>query len=235
MDFEYTRIETGDGSPTLRLSAEGEAMHALEGAFTETQYIYQPTVEKATVNVENPRFLSVGLGLGYNEILIVAESVKHGRQPELIHSYESVPELIRCFRGWIQGEDTELNGVYDDIVTRYAQHYALPASAIQFRLEDLLDQGKLVLDTAITARTLPPKVNAICFDAFSSKTSPELWSEEFLNEFFKNAAAEKCFLSTYACTGALKRALKNNGFEVEIKKGFGVKRESTFARKITSL
>jgi tRNA U34 5-methylaminomethyl-2-thiouridine-forming methyltransferase MnmC len=181
--------------------------------------------------VENPALISVGLGLGYNEILIVCESIRQGRMPRLIHSYESVGGLVENFRGWIQDKESELAAVYDAILNLYAEKYAVPASAMKFRLQDLLAQNKLILDGAITAETVPPFANGICFDAFSSKTSPELWTEEFLNRFFKNAAMEKCFLSTYACTGALKRALKNSGFTVEIKKGFGVKRESTFASK----
>ena len=226
----YTRLETADGSPTLKLSSEGEPMHSLEGAFTETQYIYQPIVEKAFESVENPVILSVGLGLGYNEILAVCESIKQGKLPSLIQSYEAVPELRTAFEDWICNE-ADSNTIYDDILQRYAEHYSLPASAILFRLRDLLSANKLILDGAIEATTVPPRANAICFDAFSNKTNPELWNEEFLTQFFKNASSEKCYVSTYACTGTLKRALKTNGFLVELKKGFGTKRESTAATK----
>ncbi len=206
-------------------------MHAMEGAFTETQYIYQPTIEQAFRAVNQPAFISVGLGLGYNEILVICESLKQGKMPALIHSYESVEWLITGFTHWIQEIDNPLNPIYDEILAFYADKYALPISAIRFRLKDLLDQKKLVLDGAIHPQTQPPAVHAICFDAFSSKTSPELWTEEFLESFFRMASETPCFVSTYACTGALKRSLKKNGYVIEIKKGFGVKRESTFAVK----
>jgi tRNA U34 5-methylaminomethyl-2-thiouridine-forming methyltransferase MnmC len=233
MAFTYTRIETADGSPSLRLSPEGEPMHSLDGAFTETQYIYQPTVEKAFLSMEKPSFLSLGLGLGYNEILIACEALKNQTLPSLILSYESVVELRQCFRDWLQGHHTPLNQIYEEILQFYSEKYQLPLLEIKKGLTDLLESKNLILAGAIEKETLPPPCNAILFDAFSSKTSPQLWSEDFLNHFFKNAAAEKCFVSTYACTGDLRRALKINGFTLEIKKGFGLKRESTSATKST--
>ncbi|MBK7845346.1 MAG: hypothetical protein IPJ71_17000 [Bdellovibrionales bacterium] len=63
---------TQDGSPTLRLrdsSGLGESMHNLKGAFSETLYIYLPTLQRAFEWQEpETRLLSVGLGLGYNEL-----------------------------------------------------------------------------------------------------------------------------------------------------------------------
>ncbi|MNL45541.1 bifunctional tRNA (mnm(5)s(2)U34)-methyltransferase/FAD-dependent cmnm(5)s(2)U34 oxidoreductase [compost metagenome] len=70
--------------------------------------------------------------------------------------------------------------------------------------------------------------SGILYDAFSSKTTPHLWEEEFLKSFFQCAAAD-AMVSTYACKATLKRALKDSGFEVIVREGFLGKRNSTLA------
>jgi len=75
------------------------------------------------------------------------------------------------------------------------------------------------------------KYECIFYDAFSSKTSPHLWEQGFLENFWSQIAAEKCLVTTYACTGALKRSLKANGFELILREGFHSKRNSTLGRR----
>lgn len=230
MTFDYKIILTGDGSPTLALAPVWEHMHALEGAFTETQYIYQPTVGKAFDAVERPVFLSLGLGLAYNELLIAFEALARGQQPERLASYESIASLRENFTDWLDDKPASLAPVYDQIAGLYARKYGRNAAEAKISLRELLAAGKFRLNGAVeTAETAPS--HAILFDAFSTKTSPQLWTAEFLDAFFAKASAKPCFVSTYACNGGLKRALKKNAFTLDIQKGFGMKRESTFAQR----
>ncbi len=75
--------------------------------------------------------------------------------------------------------------------------------------------------------------NVIFYDAFSSNTQSELWSEDFLTQFLSQFADPNfCVFSTYAKVGTLNRSLKANGFKFIPKKGFANKRESTLALKI---
>lgn len=231
MAFEFKNLTTADGSPTLTLPPTWEPMHSLEGAFSETQYIYQPTVESVFTHCPTPTFLSLGLGLGYNEILIACESLVQKKQPALVRSFELVPELRDYFRAWIQGEPSPLNAVYDQIAKIYAQKYALSELEILKQLHTFLSQGILKLEGPVSLHTDLSSANGILFDAFCAKTSPELWTVEFLHDFFKRTAGAPCFMSTYACTGELRRALTAAGFRVEKRKGFAFKRESTSAQK----
>ncbi len=233
MEFEYKEVITGDGSPTLSLGPTWEHMHALEGAFTETQYIYQPTIEKAFTAVKNPVFLSLGLGLAYNELLIAFESLKHGQTPEMIASYESVIPLRENFQDWLENKQAALSPVYDEITNLYSAKYAISAASVKTFLAQMLQNGKLKLFGAVEGE-VPPASHAILFDAFSNKTSPELWDEDFLNNFFAKSSALPCFVSTYACNGKLKRALRANSFTLDIQPGFGRKRHSVFAHKSAS-
>ena len=53
----------------------------------------------------------------------------------------------------------------------------------------------------------------------------------FQNLWTTTVTKTDCYFSTYAATGNLKRALKEKGFLLEKKAGFGFKRESTFATR----
>lgn len=233
MPFEYKHVITDDGSPTLCLPPTWEHMHAWEGAFTETQYIYGPTVEKAFAAVKNPVFLSLGLGIAYNEILIAFEALKQGKVPALIASYESVDGLREEFRAWLEDKPVSLTEVYDHIAGLYAARYGREAKEAKELLCALLAEGKFLLNGPVENYECLPS-HAILFDPFSSNTSPHLWTPEFLENFFRKASAPVCFISTYASKGELKRAIRANGFTLKLEKGFGKKRHSIFAYRILS-
>ncbi len=206
-------------------------MHSLEGAFSETLYIYQPTVELAFTHSASPTFLSLGLGLGYNEILIACESLAQKKQPTVVRSFELVTELRDYFNAWIQRDTSPLNPVYDQIVKMYAQKYQFSETEILEQLKDFLAKEILSIEGPVGLQTDLSPTNGILFDAFCAKTSPELWTADFLHDFFKRTASTPCFMSTYACTGELRRALTAAGFTVEKRKGFAYKRESTSAKR----
>lgn len=232
--FEYKAEVTGDNSPTLRLPPTWEPMHALDGAFTETQYIYAPTVAAALEASPEPRILSVGLGLGYNEVLIACEALIKNKPNIRIDSYESVDALRTFFKDWIQQPESlpeDMLRIYNQILILYCEKYALQSERVRDFLRSLLQNGQLLLLGAMNTETHFAPSQGILFDAFSSKSSPELWTEEFLHLFLKSACAENCYLSTYASKGTLHRSLKLHGFTTEKKPGFGAKRESTFAQR----
>lgn len=231
MSFEFKNIVTADQSPSLSFPPTWEPMHSLEGAFSETQYIYRPTVESAFTQASSPSFLSLGLGLGYNEILIASLFLKTKKTPTLIRSFELVSELRDFFCLWMENKTSPLASVYDTILSLYAAHDGLPVDELKQALVDLWKKNILRIEGPVTIHTHLEPMNAILFDAFCAKTSPDLWTVEFLHSFFRNAGGSPCFVSTYACTGELKRALAAAGFAVEKRKGFAFKRESTFAQK----
>lgn len=102
-EIGFSLEKTQDGSPTLRRHEPtrsdfqtGESMHHSGGAWEETLYIYKPVIEKIKEwNISKPAFLSVGLGLGYVELMIAKEFV--GNSDVRISSYEIVPELKEYF------------------------------------------------------------------------------------------------------------------------------------------
>ncbi len=234
-------VETQDGSPSLRIEEsegqESESMHSLRGAFSETVYIYGTAIETCLREEFEPRIFSLGLGLGYVEVLSAALILRDAPEKKHIaggESFELVPQLRDWFRAWVHGEEEKVPQdfarVYDDILARTATQAGINGKEIRAYLSDLLKEGRWTLSGPLAKDTkIEGTFGCICFDAFSSKTSPDLWTEEFLNDFLSRVTAPGCVLSTYACTGALKRSLRANGFDLSIREGFASKRDSTFA------
>lgn len=250
---EFTFVQTQDGSPTVRLGLGddvSEAMHSLKGAFSETAYIYGSAIQTALDQNMSPTVLSLGLGLGYVELLASALFLKksqelsdHETRARFLsetggESFELVPVLREWFSSWVLSSENapsenlpaEFARAYDDILHRTAEYAKLDQSEIKSHFKTMLLSQRWVISEALSSETeISRAFGCICFDAFSSKTSPDLWTEPFLLSFFKKACAPECVLSTYACTGALKRSLRASGFDLNIREGFASKRDSTFA------
>lgn len=232
MEFHF--LQTEDGSPSLKLGSDAEAMHNSKGAFSETVYIYGHALQAVIEKGVDLKVLSLGLGLGYNELLMTALALKAKIPLERIYgeTFEAVPELNDNFLKWLANEsiDQKFKQAYEKICGLCANETNVSPEKIKSTLLSLRDMGRWIFRDALTANTIFTKrFSCFLFDAFSSKTSPELWNENFLIEFFNQAADDEAVLSTYAFTGTLKRALQKTGFEVENRQGFAGKRESTFA------
>ncbi len=232
-------LETRDQSPSLSFKGDteniGESMHSHDGAFSETLYIYEPVLKNQSVN---PKLLSLGLGLGYNETMATAWSIKNKVEAITIDSFESEAFLIENFKSFIENsepfseEQAALFKSYQYIFQKFSEYYQTPLEHLRTTMLERIKDESIRFFGALDLDSLPStKYNGIFFDAFSSNTSPNLWSEEFLRSFFTQCTHEVCIVSTYAATGALKRSLKEQNFEVLLRKGFSHKRQSTLAFK----
>lgn len=229
MKIAYEIIETADGSPSF--VGETEAMHNRAGAYTETQYIYGEAI-RSQIGANIWRVLVVGLGLGYIELLAAAESVKQNKPLELL-SYEADPNLVEAFLRWLSGKDSVYSQVYDRILSFLIRDYACDGAYLKAKLYGLYEDKKWKIRGYLTPESLPSemKYNIILYDAFSGKSTPDVWTPEFLEKFLVAASAPDAVFATYACTGVLKRALAAAGFEVEKRPGFSGKRDCTFATR----
>jgi hypothetical protein len=258
--IRFQLVETADQSLTARLiyTASGttstsepantsETMHSLRGAFLETVYIYGKAYDTAielldqSINssVEanrDPRVFSLGLGLGYVELLSSALSIRHGRKL-CGASFEAVNELNSSFLHWLglNGAASVPTHVYDGILERTSIETGVDAARIKLEIREAIQAGSWIIEGPLTAQldsaSLDSPFHCIAFDAFSGKSTPELWTREFLDAFLAKACAPICALSTYACTGHLKRALVASGFELTIREGYASKRDSTLATR----
>lgn len=224
----FTIEITEDGSPTLRLqgpdNSVGESMHHSGGAAAETEYIYKSVIEAAIQRLPDLQMAVVGLGLGYIEIswAIACLKQKSNLQSSII-SFETEEELKKNFNRWLIDDGP---AIYDDVCR------AMDSSVTIQEIKKILKKNAGTFPIKGNLLTDYDKNNSyqlICFDAFSKKTSEELWTEEFLTEFLGKASHHDCIFTTYACTGALKRSLKSNGFQLIERLRFKSNRESTLA------
>jgi tRNA U34 5-methylaminomethyl-2-thiouridine-forming methyltransferase MnmC len=235
MSSAFQIFITRDGSPTLVWPGQNgavEKMHHSDGALSESLYIYHQALNEVLGRGWPVRVLSLGLGLGYNELITLAQAHKSGREDLYIWSFEASSLLRDGFQAWLQ--DTALD---PDLARAFTQAAAGVAATFDLSLATLKDiarnafasgrlelRGKFPDDTSdIGACT------CVYYDAFSKKLSPDLWIEEDIARHLESMTAAGCVLATYASTGALNRALKRLGFRLCDKKGFSGKRESTLA------
>lgn len=233
LNHGYEVVETQDGSLSLKSlqSLNQEIMHHSGGAWAETKYIYGRPLQKALEGHFVNSIASVGLGLGYNELLSAKSSIVTNCKFQL-YSFEKDLFLAESFRKFILNEslDSELREIYDSVLKFVTED--IDTGLIKEKLKSMYHNSSWQIFGPLESSDLNSdqnfkKFNVVLYDAFSSKTSPELWSEEFLSAFLKDFTADDCILSTYACKGSLKKALKQNEFQFLERPGFMGKRNST--------
>jgi tRNA U34 5-methylaminomethyl-2-thiouridine-forming methyltransferase MnmC len=268
---QFTFQKTGDGSPTLRLEPGADAalvslktlvepMHNLRGALSETDYIYGEAARWVISKNQELRLFSVGLGLGYIEMMACAQTIQAGHKEFHALSFEAVPELSAYLKAWLAKEPMspevasqpvtlapsktnnmvienrnipiEFSNAYSQILAMTADLFGIQSVDLRARLSSALENKSWQILGELNAETrLDSRFNFISFDAFSGETTPELWTEDFLTRLISNVAMPTASFATYACTSRLNRALITNHFKLQKRKGYGYKRHCTLATR----
>ncbi|MBN8537838.1 MAG: hypothetical protein J0M15_12360 [Deltaproteobacteria bacterium] len=267
----YTFELTEDGSPTLRLGqgesmhhfggAAGESLYIYQTALDFLYSNERPLFEiselkshsedflkkktlmnsKDQINSEKLNIMSLGFGLGYNELLVALWAIKNkfeDRQTSLV-SFEIDSFFYNEFNKWLtRSEETPMTPIYDLILNKILElnHKTYPenesglldqikSKLLNWKLQGIWrQQGELM-----NVKQLAQKFNLFIFDAFSVKTTPHLWSNDFLEPLLSSHRGAPCVFSTYACRGELKRFLQRENFIFLKRPGFKGKRNSTLA------
>ena len=276
----YTLFTTADGSPTLSCrpalphalvcsntlamghskNSGPEKMHNSAGAFNETLCIYQPVAQFVLSQPAPWSFLSVGLGIGYLELLTVALFVKfHPKMSSKlfaeclkISSSERDPVLQREFLAFVLGSNTQpfFAAAYKSLVEFFCVHFNISQLKLIHTLAELFYAGSWIFPGPLNSQENDltnkestnagnivlfnqetQKFNGIYFDAFSPATSPELWTSSFVSQLIEQSCEPCCAFASYASRTELKRILRTHGFEVHKTPGFAGKREATFATR----
>ncbi len=233
MSSKFAFQTTDDGSPTLeimRSDGKVEKMHHFMGAFSETVHVYGRALEIALNKGLPPHIFSLGLGLGYNEIMSVAVSLKYQLSPQ-IWSFETEESLKAQFRNWVMGEKAQddFTLAYEKVLEKMNGHFGVLKTKESLKRLMISEDLKLLEGFSSHYDLGEKKFSVILYDAFSDKINPELWDLEALDKVLSSATEEKCVFATYASKGRLKRALKHHGFELLDIAGYASKRECTIA------
>lgn len=229
-------VRTQDGSPSLITGYESglsEGMHHMGGAATESVYIYGSALESALKAAPGIiRVMSLGLGLGYNELITAAISVRYPSTKFEMVTFEIDKILTGQFEKWLLNQELEAEWTegFELVLSSVAKLCEQNPDKIKQTLTDWFRKGQWqLLGGFPQCLDAEHCFDVVYYDAFSRKMDEELWQEAFLSQFLANHASPKCVFATYAATGNLKRALRAQKFQLQDRPGFSGKKESTFA------
>jgi tRNA U34 5-methylaminomethyl-2-thiouridine-forming methyltransferase MnmC len=199
-------INTGDGSKTLFIPEMDEQYHSVNGAKTESEYVY---LKQGYVHHQSktPVVFEVGFGTGLNAFLTAIEAEKMKRETTFV-SIEKYPldlELIK-----------QLN--YDTLIS--------PKSEILFnklhtakwgeetRISEYFKLLKVEGDLINLQFNFARKLDIIYFDAFGPDKQPAMWNSDIFEKIYDASALNAVFV-TYSAKGQIRRQLRDCGFTME--------------------
>lgn len=177
------------------------------------------------------RVLSMGFGLGYNELIFANWALENDIDINKLSldSFELDENLYLAFNEWLELKEKPTETIYDKILSSLFSEITSYEPTKQL-LKTMLSRKTWRQNKAMTVDSLSiEKYSVILYDAFSSKTDPDLWSFNFLDKILKFHTQGCCVFSTYACKGELKRVLEANNFIFVKRPGFKGKRDASLA------
>lgn len=199
-------INTSDGSHTIYLPEINEQYHSVNGAITESQYVYVGKGYNFSVQ-KNPVVFEVGFGTGLNCLLTALEADKDKRTTLYItiEKYPLQHEIIEQLNfGQLISQEAQI--LFEKIhhcawneVVHISEHFKLKkikADLTNYNFENL------------------PKFNVIYFDAFGPDKQAEMWTPLIFNKI-SSATANGGIFVTYSAKGEVRRQLIASGFEME--------------------
>lgn len=238
-----TLILTGDGSHTLRYGPNGPTFHSLHGAVTESRHIYQgagllyalQTMRWSKSRARGNgvlRMLEIGLGTGLNAALVL-ETCRESFLDLAIEYTALEPQPLDPVVVSSINYGTYLRSeAWTDWSKAYPQIWASMGQDGWAEWSPFAGQGTC----HFKLRTDPwPVVLGECFDlvfwdAFGPGEAPELWDGTTWSALDR-VTESGAVMVTFGASGALGRALKNLGWEVQRLPGPPGKREMIRAKK----
>lgn len=199
-------IETADGSKTLFIPDMNEQYHSVNGALTESEYVflkqgYLHHTSKAPVVFE------VGFGTGLNALVTALKAAEQKRKTRFI-SIEKYP------LSGIELKELE----YDKLISPDAADLFIKIHKAKWNEEVRITEYFSILKIEADLKTFSfdtlPQFDLIYFDAFAPDKQPDLWSSQIFENIHK-ASNTKAIFVTYCAKGVIRRQLEATGFAVE--------------------
>jgi tRNA U34 5-methylaminomethyl-2-thiouridine-forming methyltransferase MnmC len=214
-------VLTEDGSHTIYVPELGEHYHSIHGAVQESTLVYIMN-GLGFCNSNPANIFEAGFGTGLNALLSCIYSEQHKLKINYT-SAENYPLKSSIVKALNHSNFAGVNGkeLSDKI------HTAPWGSRVEINSYFTLKKIKcdLVKDD------IDGKFNLIYFDAFGPGKQPEMWTDNIFKKISEVTEAGGIFV-TYSAKGEVKRALKSNGFQVNILPGPPGKREMIRATKL---
>jgi tRNA U34 5-methylaminomethyl-2-thiouridine-forming methyltransferase MnmC len=204
--MERKVIDTADGSKTLFIPQMDEQYHSVNGAITESEYVYLNKGYCHNTSIK-PVVFEVGFGTGLNTLLTAQWAEKQKRETTYI-SIEKYPlnkELIDQLNyGKLISANAE--NIYQKI------HEA--AWGEEINISDYFKLLKIEGDLTNYQFQFEKKFDIVYFDAFGPDKQAEMWDPEIFKRIYL-ASAQKSVFVTYSAKGEIRRQLQNCGYTME--------------------
>lgn len=199
-------INTLDGSHTIYLPEINEQYHSVNGAITESDFVYIDKGYKYHAS-KNPKVFEVGFGTGLN-CLLTALQAEHHKRPTLYITIEKYPLqkdiIVQLNFGRLISEDARI--VFNTIhTTNWNEVVHISEYFNLFKIKgDLIDINLTQFENC----------DVIYFDAFGPDKQPEMWTPHIYRKIY-SITSPKGVLVTYSAKGEVRRQLAASGFEME--------------------
>ncbi len=216
---------TEDGSHTLYNKTLGEHYHSTYGAIQESQHIFIQAGLNALENKSDSiNILEIGFGTGLNALLTYQEA----KSKDYKINYIAIEPILLDKSIYLQLNYADLLN-NKDLQDIFIKMHEIPCNVPYFISEIfILNKIKEELqEIELTENSF----DLVYFDAFSPEIQPELWEPKIFEAIYASMK-NNAILTTYSAKGAVKRALKSAGFEVENLAGPIGKRQITRAKKL---
>jgi tRNA U34 5-methylaminomethyl-2-thiouridine-forming methyltransferase MnmC len=199
-------VNTSDGSQTLYIPEMDEQYHSMNGALTESNYVY---LGKGYLFHKSnaPIVFEVGFGTGLNCLLtaLLAEKQKRTTTYYTIEKYPLDKKIIEHLK-YGENISAEAQILFEKIhccewdkpvqISKYFKLIKIKSDLIENNLKEVKD------------------CNVIYFDAFGPDKQPEMWQPQIFQKIYSITSTGGVFV-TYSAKGAVRRQLTACGFEME--------------------
>jgi tRNA U34 5-methylaminomethyl-2-thiouridine-forming methyltransferase MnmC len=204
--MQHQIVHTADGSSTIFIPEMNEQYHSLNGALTESQYVY---IEKGFSFQQKKKLtvFEVGFGTVLNFLLTAIEAKKQEKITHYI-SIEKYPinnETIGQLNyGQLISEEAEI--IFDKI------HACKWNEKTQ--ITDYFSLTKIETDLITHTQKFAEKFDVVYFDAFGPDKQTEMWKPEIFSKIY-DECLPGCVFVTYSAKGEVRRNLNQIGFTME--------------------
>ena len=206
----------------------GDVYASRDGAVAQAQHVFLGGNDLPARWAGRRQFVIVetGFGLGTNFLAAWHAWRDDARRPQRLH-FVSVERHPVGARDLARLPADSLHALRAQLAARWP----LLLAGVH-RLE--FEAGRVVLTLGLgdAADLLPDLVagaDAFFLDGFAPARNPEMWQPQIIRALARLARADAT-LATYTCARDVREALAQQGFAVQLRPGFGSKREMTVAR-----
>lgn len=199
-------IDTGDGSKTLFIPEMDEQYHSINGARTESEYVF---LEKGYLHhsSKTPIIFEVGFGTGLNALL-TAELAEKQKRPTTFISIEKYPIH--------ENEINELD--YGRLISEHAKELFAAIHKASWgknvKISEYFELLKIEADLTTYTFNFTSDFDIIFFDAFGPDKQPKMWNPEIFRKIYA-ASSENSVFVTYSAKGEIRRQLRDCGYLME--------------------